>query len=297
MLNKNQSKKWQSWKYLLIIPALAAFMFYFQVNVIAQEKSNPDRVSSFDDFRDDIVIDKNTTDAQMKEQSEMAQSKYGIKLKFSKVKRNKSNEIIGFKAEYKDKDNHKGSYVISGSEPIKPMRISISDNGTVAFGNPKQIRIMKHDGNGKNLTETITHIDGSEDKDMDFTVEVPEPPMPPDAITEDLEETGNGKYSIIKHFKNKNRKKLLINGETIDVEIPDSMNWEEVLAELNAGIIEEMQQESIRPRIEQARRDLEQAKLDLEQAKLDFEQSKRELEKSRNELEASKRNSSSKKQG
>jgi hypothetical protein len=37
MLNKNQSKKWNSWKYVVVIPALVAFIFFFQVNVIAQE--------------------------------------------------------------------------------------------------------------------------------------------------------------------------------------------------------------------------------------------------------------------
>lgn len=38
MLNKNQSKKWNSWKYTLVLPALVAFVFLFQIKVIAQEK-------------------------------------------------------------------------------------------------------------------------------------------------------------------------------------------------------------------------------------------------------------------
>ncbi|EIA07407.1 M56 family metallopeptidase [Flavobacterium frigoris] len=38
MLNKNQSKKSNSWKYLSILPALIAFVFLFQINVVAQEK-------------------------------------------------------------------------------------------------------------------------------------------------------------------------------------------------------------------------------------------------------------------
>ncbi|TDE30502.1 peptidase M56 [Flavobacterium ranwuense] len=38
MLNKNQSKKWNSWKYALVLPVLVAFMFLFQIEVIAQEK-------------------------------------------------------------------------------------------------------------------------------------------------------------------------------------------------------------------------------------------------------------------
>ncbi|MGZ9675999.1 M56 family metallopeptidase [Flavobacterium sp. GNP001] len=38
MLNKNQSKKWNSWKYTTIVPALVAFFVLFQIEVVAQEK-------------------------------------------------------------------------------------------------------------------------------------------------------------------------------------------------------------------------------------------------------------------
>jgi hypothetical protein len=38
MLNKNQSKKRNSWKYALILPALVAFILLFQIEVVAQEK-------------------------------------------------------------------------------------------------------------------------------------------------------------------------------------------------------------------------------------------------------------------
>lgn len=38
MLNKNQSKKRNSWKYYVVIPALAAFVLLFQIEVIAKER-------------------------------------------------------------------------------------------------------------------------------------------------------------------------------------------------------------------------------------------------------------------
>jgi BlaR1 peptidase M56 len=41
MLNKNQSNKRNSWKYLFVLPLLGAFVFFFQVKVIAQEKVAP----------------------------------------------------------------------------------------------------------------------------------------------------------------------------------------------------------------------------------------------------------------
>lgn len=38
MLNQNQSKKWHSWKYITVFPALVCFVFLFQIEVIAQER-------------------------------------------------------------------------------------------------------------------------------------------------------------------------------------------------------------------------------------------------------------------
>ena len=44
MLNKNQSNKWNSWKYITVFPALIAFIFLFQIEVVAQEKETPKQV-------------------------------------------------------------------------------------------------------------------------------------------------------------------------------------------------------------------------------------------------------------
>ena len=41
MLNKNQSNKRNSWKYAVVLPLLIAFVFLFQIEVVAQEKSTP----------------------------------------------------------------------------------------------------------------------------------------------------------------------------------------------------------------------------------------------------------------
>ncbi len=38
MMNKNQSKKSNSWKYITVFPALVAFVFLFQIEVVAQER-------------------------------------------------------------------------------------------------------------------------------------------------------------------------------------------------------------------------------------------------------------------
>ncbi len=41
MLNKNQSNKRNYWKYALVLPLLGAFLFFFQVEIVAQEKEAP----------------------------------------------------------------------------------------------------------------------------------------------------------------------------------------------------------------------------------------------------------------
>lgn len=41
MLNKNQSNKWNSWKYITVFPALIAFVLLFQIEIVAQEKEVP----------------------------------------------------------------------------------------------------------------------------------------------------------------------------------------------------------------------------------------------------------------
>ncbi|RZJ28640.1 MAG: M56 family metallopeptidase, partial [Flavobacterium sp.] len=84
MLNKNQSNRISSWKYFLIIPLLAAFLVYFQVKVVAQEKPGAIVLEDGATFK----LDKNTTDAEMKTQAERLKSEHGVTLKCSRVKRN-----------------------------------------------------------------------------------------------------------------------------------------------------------------------------------------------------------------
>jgi hypothetical protein len=46
MLNKINQKKINSWKYALVLPALVAFVFLFQVKVVAQEKESDLKISN-----------------------------------------------------------------------------------------------------------------------------------------------------------------------------------------------------------------------------------------------------------
>ena len=302
MLNKNQSKSWQSWKYFFIVPALAAFMFYFQVKVIAQEKAADNLAKEITDIRgvETIVVDKNTTDAQLKEFTAKMKVR-GINLKFSKLKRNNAGEIIAIKADYKDKEDHKGSYVISGDEPIKPVSIAMNSNGTVAFGNAKQINFVRNQGSGNN--ESVTEIISGNDDDSDSQTstysysfdhngnmltenvegpEPPEPPMPP---------------IVVKTITNKNGKvNVSVNGETIEVDV------DKIMADIDIDAIREEAEEQMevarvqmreaRPQMEKARKQMlesrsvsEESAKDMEDARREMADSRKEMQKARKELQ------------
>ena len=199
MLNKNQSDKKNSWKYLVVFPLLAFFMFQFQTRVLAQEKVHPKVVNQERKQQTvSVVIDKDATDAEIKKDAEMLKSEFGVTLKVSKVKRNSKGEIIAIKVDYKDKDGRKGTSQIAGDEPIQPIHFykEVNENGkgAIGFGKPKR------SGHGEGIAKVkrIKHIgeDGEEDiqvivegddndfewtNNFDFDFDHPSPPSPPDA--------------------------------------------------------------------------------------------------------------------
>lgn len=137
MLNKNQSKKWNSWKYALVLPALVAFVFLFQMEVVAKEKNhNPKIEQSTSNDEDVYQITKNTTEAELKQKAEILSEKYDIQTTFSKVKRNSNNELIGLKIKLQKGKEIATIMEVNSSEPIKDFAIAISknDNGTTNIG-------------------------------------------------------------------------------------------------------------------------------------------------------------------
>ncbi|RTY88642.1 M56 family metallopeptidase [Flavobacterium sp. RSP15] len=115
MLNKNQSKKSNSWKYAVVIPALVAFVMLFQVNVIAQEKKiKIDEIIEMSKFN----TDKSTTDIEIRENCEIVQKTHNVTLIFSNIKRNSLGEIVNISASYDDHKGNKEEYTQEGNTPI-----------------------------------------------------------------------------------------------------------------------------------------------------------------------------------
>lgn len=189
MLNTNQSHKRNSWKYALIIPALIGFIFLFQIKLIAQERGEPTfarNAQSGNEVR--VVVDKNSTDAEMKNDAAVLKKEHGITLKYSKVKRNSAGEITGIKVEFKDKDGNKGVSQVDGKEPIKPIHFYKNSSGA-GFGNPRQLRMFANYGGNQNdnapvavIVDDSMDVVNNFDFDFDFDMDAPEPPEAPETL-------------------------------------------------------------------------------------------------------------------
>lgn len=170
MLNKNQSNKRSSWKYALVIPALIAFVFLFQIKVVAQEKSEKNASYAVSAIAVGYSTDKNATNEEMKNDTKTANEQLGIDYKFSNVKRNDKGEIIAIKIEYKTKEGKSGKIELDSDNPIETIyfnadgdKVGFSKNGfqNSSDENSKQVSISYDDainsvgGNNENAATAI----------------------------------------------------------------------------------------------------------------------------------------------
>jgi hypothetical protein len=158
MLNKNQSKKWNSWKYALVLPALGIFVFLFQMEVIAQEKitAQNNYNQTPPELGDIYKINKSTTDTELQEKAKLFNDKYDIKTTFSKVKRNEKNELIGLKIKLQKGKETATTMEVNSKVPLKEFGIAISKNedGTTNIGIVTDKKEMK-------ISNGISYIDNT----------------------------------------------------------------------------------------------------------------------------------------
>ena len=220
MLNKNQSHKRNSWKYALIIPALIAFVMLFQIKVIAQERE----IIQKSQGGVYIKTDKNSSDEEMKKDAKFAKEKFGVTLKYSKVKRNRDGEITGIKIEYKDEDGQKGITQFSGNEPIEPIYFH-KTRDKIGFGKPNEVHVFKN--HRKNVNPIITDIEDieiPEMEDMIVDIEIPEiPNFSDDDEIPALPKTPKmiKKSIVIKKNGKDAEPEVYINGKKMDIPLAD----------------------------------------------------------------------------
>jgi len=126
MLNKNQSKKRNSWKYYVVIPVLAAFVLLFQIEVIAKEKQQtlkevPGEIKSVDVYK----VKKNSTDSELKEIKEKLKSNHNVDFEASEIKRNAENFLTSIKVDIKNGKQQAQSIQVGGDNIIKDFGIIV----------------------------------------------------------------------------------------------------------------------------------------------------------------------------
>jgi len=177
MLNKNQSKKRNYWKYYAIIPALVAFVLLFQIKIIAQEKERKENqeVTEKKNPVDVYKIQKNTTDQELKEIAEKVKKNHNIDVVISDVKRNTQKELTAIKVNIQREDGKSQTIHIEGNKPIKSCGIIIrsDDNGS------KKIELIADGATEKPMTIGNNIVEVHETDLSDFNVAPPTPPTPP----------------------------------------------------------------------------------------------------------------------
>ena len=241
MLNKNQSNKRNSWKYALIIPALIGFVLLFQIKVIAQEKTELAQNRLHKDGIT-VVIDKNSSEEELKSNAKRLKEEQGITLKCSKIKRNSAGEITGIKVEYKDKEGNKGVSQVDGKEPIKPIKFYKYDKN-IGFGSPNQVRIYADNSKDKN-DDVATDAEANDsikvvgNFNFNFDFDAPEAPEAPEAA-ELPEHFWNDSDTETKVIVQKDGKKplVILNGKVIegDQDIVSEKELDELIKKSSAN--------------------------------------------------------------
>ncbi|WP_296145386.1 M56 family metallopeptidase [uncultured Flavobacterium sp.] len=143
MLNKNQSKRRNSWKYATVFPLLAIFMFQFQVETEAKTREDVDQETQIahvensknpDAKADALMILNTTTDKELGEYISKFCQDNSVKITYKGVKRDKNNEIIEITLIYDDNNGTSGqTKFVNSGKPIASILFTI-----------------KKDANGKN---------------------------------------------------------------------------------------------------------------------------------------------------
>ena len=162
MLHKNRSNKNNQIKFALIIPVLLAFVFTFNTEVEAQNKTANKEVTIEKNIQI-VIISKEETDSQL-ENIEKDFLKEGVTVKFKSVKRNGKGEITAIKIDVSTKTSN-ANYNTDSDNPIKPIKISFdSDGNSISIGNSG----IHHDGeiyfvskDGGNMEKHVVKIGGN----------------------------------------------------------------------------------------------------------------------------------------
>ncbi len=132
MLHKDKSNNMMYLKFIFIIPILFAFVFTFNTEVIAQQKT-----TETVEWRTELEVEVITKDFQKSDLESLKSRllKKGITMDYKKLKYNDNKEIVAIHISVSNKQNNKTQIEQMGSAPIKPISIKFDDKGALAVGN------------------------------------------------------------------------------------------------------------------------------------------------------------------
>lgn len=207
MLQQKQSQRRNLWKYGIMLPALVAFMLIFQVKTVAQERKVTYSTSQFEEAYQ-VRWDKNTSEAEIKEDIERIKSK-GVTLKYSKLKRNAAGEITQIRVQYRT-HNAEGETTVKSETGIKPL-IFIKSDKYIGFAAPKSETLIasKVDTNnqqGKEIRIEERIIRNEEGTEIIIN------------DTDNASQPKNGERIIIRKIDASDKPLVFINGKKMDVD-------------------------------------------------------------------------------
>lgn len=175
MLNTKQTNKNQAWKFGLILPVLVGFMLLFQIEIIAMEKKTKIISKNSSNRSEMYLIEKNTSDKELKGFSEKFRSTYKIDLSFNKIKRNKADELTQINISMKNGKGKKLNQFISSDEAIVPVQIVVRKFGnSYDFEINQDYSVLAETGEE---VEEVAEIEGTDIADVVETPEVPDVPI------------------------------------------------------------------------------------------------------------------------
>lgn len=156
MLNKEQSKKRNLWKYATIVPFLVTFIYLFQTEVIAQEKntkSTTEKDKTTTKFKIALEINKDSDEKELNEEKRYFKQEFDADIYFSNISRNAKGEITAIKVSVKDKDNQTSHPVYevaknkNNNNPIRPFSVAIereegTDKNIITFNDPVKRQVL-----------------------------------------------------------------------------------------------------------------------------------------------------------
>lgn len=224
MLQQSKSKRLRALKSLLLVPTIALFLWGFntyEVYVPIETETPVSSVNSGDEIK--VVIDKDTSDDELKKlKSDLADKGYDFS--YTTV-RNDDGEIIDISIDIASTGDSEKVVKSSTSfdndgEPIEPITVVISEEGSFVFmGKDAQIHQI-HGGEGKNVW---VHSDD----DDEITIDLDESDGKAVYIIKE-KEVQDGKKKMKKRKKGKGSNKEVIK-EEIKVEIKEDEDGKRVI--------------------------------------------------------------------